>query len=148
MNSADSGVLREVSALIAQRLCLDYPEERWPDLARKLQTAATELGFDHSMAYARWLTEGEPATEDIERLAGYLTTGETYFFRDKASFDLLEGRLLPSIAAKCAATDRRLRLWSAGCCTGEEAYSLAISCARALPEDRKSACRERVSDYV
>ncbi|HUX39389.1 MAG TPA: CheR family methyltransferase [Rectinemataceae bacterium] len=134
MDAADNAVLGEVSAFIAERLGLDFPKERWPDLARKLQTAARELGFEHVEGYAKWLASREASSSDIQRLAGYLTIGETYFFRDIASFELLERVLLPALIEKRATTDRRLRLWSAGCCTGEEAYSLAISCARSLPD--------------
>jgi chemotaxis protein methyltransferase CheR len=62
-----------------------------------------------------------------------LTTGESYFFRDRELFSLLKTRLLPGLIARkkqeqiaTGATKRSLRIWSAGCSTGEEAYSLAI----------------------
>jgi len=54
-----------------------------------------------------------------------LLNNETSFFRDAALFDLLDRRVLPAIASANAAT-RRLRIWSAGCSTGQEAYSLAM----------------------
>ena len=69
-------------------------------------------------------------------LAAHLTIGETYFFREKTSFQLLEDRILPQLI------EARERGWpadpplEAGCCTGEEAYSLAICLARLLPDPR------------
>lgn len=54
-----------------------------------------------------------------------LLNNETYFFRDRAPFDLLAGHALPTLAAK-RASSRRIRIWSAGCSTGQEAYSLAM----------------------
>jgi len=60
-------------------------------------------------------------------------SGETYFFRDQGQFDLIRARLLPELIERRLAT-KRLRLWSAGCSTGEEAYSLAILVAALLPE--------------
>lgn len=54
-----------------------------------------------------------------------LLNNETYFFRDKSVFDLLERRILPALAEK-RARSKRLSIWSAGCSTGQEALSLAM----------------------
>ena len=61
--------------------------------------------------------------EELDELLLELTVGETYFFRDAQQFDLLRHTILPEIAQ---AHDGPLRIWSAGCATGEEPYSLAI----------------------
>lgn len=60
-------------------------------------------------------------------------SGETYFFRDHGQFDLLRLRLLPELIGRRRGA-RTLRLWSAGCASGEEAYSLAILVDMLLPE--------------
>ena len=62
-----------------------------------------------------------------------VSVGETYFFRDQGQFDLLRLRLLPELIARRNKT-RALRLWSAGCSTGEEVYSLAMLVDMLLPE--------------
>jgi chemotaxis protein methyltransferase CheR len=54
-----------------------------------------------------------------------LLNNETYFFRDRVPFDLLVRQALPALAESRAAS-RRIRIWSAGCSTGQEAYSLAM----------------------
>ena len=54
-----------------------------------------------------------------------LLNNETYFFRDRAPFDLLARHALPELARK-RASQKRIRIWSAGCSTGQEAYSLAM----------------------
>lgn len=59
-------------------------------------------------------------------------SGETYFFRDRGQFDLLRLRLLPELIERQRGT-KTLRLWSAGCASGEEAYSLAILVDMLLP---------------
>ena len=132
----DRTLLDEVSGLIAERMGLHFPEERWPDLARGLRSAGLELGFGHPEACVEWLRGRSLTSRQIETLASHLTVGETYFFRDPASFEALEREVLPPLLARRAETGKTLRLWSAGCCTGEEAYSLAITCARALPDRR------------
>jgi chemotaxis protein methyltransferase CheR len=130
----NKALLGEVSGLIAEHMGLSFPEERWPDLARGLKTAGQELGFEDPDVCLRWLRTKQLTPRQIETLARHLTIGETYFFRDPASFEALEQEILPPLVAQRARAGRTLRLWSAGCCSGEEAYSLAITCARALPE--------------
>ena len=132
----DRALLGEVGNLIARRMGLCFPDERLPDLARGLEEAGLELGFKHPEAFSQWLAKPEFTLRQVAVLANHLTVGETYFFRESASFEVLEQALLPPLIASRAAAGRNLRLWSAGCCTGEEAYSLAISCARALPDFR------------
>ena len=59
-----------------------------------------------------------------------LLNNETYFFRDRAPFDLLARHALPELAQR-RAKSKRLRIWSAGCSTGQEVYSLAMLFAEA-----------------
>ena len=61
----------------------------------------------------------------MERLTGQLTVGESFFFRNEHHFRVLRETVLPQILAENAAR-REVRVWSAGCATGEEPYSLAI----------------------
>jgi chemotaxis protein methyltransferase CheR len=69
-------------------------------------------------------------------LASHLTVGETYFFRDKHAFALLEGEILPALVRARRGSVRCLSLWSAGCATGEEPYSIAIALRNVIPEVR------------
>ena len=130
----DTTMLGEVSDFIAERMGLHFPEERWPDMARGLKAAGEDLGFEYPHACLGWLRSRELTTRQIEALASHLTVGETYFFRDPASFEVLEREILTPLIARRSEGAGTLRLWSAGCCTGEEAYSLAIACARVLPD--------------
>ena len=67
--------------------------------------------------------EKEPGL--ASRVVEALLNNETYFFRDRTPFDLLATHALPALA-KRRASSRRIRIWSAGCSTGQEAYSLAM----------------------
>lgn len=80
-----------------------------------------------------------PLHPDLQLLIESLTTHETYFFRDRAQLDLLRTEMLPPIIAAARASGRRtLRIWSAGCATGEEAYSLAIVALSALLDAKEA----------
>src|SRR5690348_7078764 len=80
------------------------------------QSSAFELLDSHEEGCCpRWLYA----------LAEYLTVGETYFLRDAAQMAAFREQVLPEVVAR-RVNERRLRIWSAGCSTGEEAYSLAI----------------------
>ncbi len=113
---------------------LYFPEERWADLERGLGLAAPDFGFEDTAEYGRWLLSSPLTNRQIEALAGRLTVGETYFFRDRNSFDLLEGNILPELIRKRRKAGRYLRIWSAGCATGEEPYSIAILLRRLMPD--------------
>ncbi|HEV8509775.1 MAG TPA: protein-glutamate O-methyltransferase CheR [Gemmatimonadales bacterium] len=63
--------------------------------------------------------------ELLDDLVGEITVGETYFFREPAQFAVIRDEILPALRS-AHSPDRPLRIWSAGCASGEEAYSLAI----------------------
>src|SRR5258708_7520586 len=73
---------------------------------------------------------GRPA---LETMVEALTIGETHFFRNRPQFEALANHILPELIGRRRAT-RQLRVWSAGCASGEEAYSLAILIERLLPD--------------
>jgi chemotaxis protein methyltransferase CheR len=82
--------------------------------------------------YAELLERGDSQPEEIEALAALLSVGETYFWRYAGQFLALQGILIPSLLRARGPRDGRLRIWSAGCATGEEVYSLVIACLEAL----------------
>jgi chemotaxis protein methyltransferase CheR len=79
--------------------------------------------------YYRYLREGgSEQEEELLRLLDVLTINETSFFRNQPQFDFLERIVLPGLAeTKRRENDSAFRIWSAGCSTGEEPYSIAIS---------------------
>jgi chemotaxis protein methyltransferase CheR len=99
-------------------------------LARRLRT----LGL-RTFAEYRDLLSCDGGRE-IAELCNAITTNLTAFFREGHHFDYLREQVLKPLAAQSAAT-RRVRIWSAGCSTGEEAYSLAMTVLEALPDLRR-----------
>ncbi len=129
-------LLAPLSDFVAARLGLDFPEQRWRDLQRGIAAAAAEFGIADSEACARWLLSADLERKHIEILASHLTIGETYFFREPGSLDALRDHVLPELLRRRAG-ERELRVWSAGCSTGEEAYSLAILLDGLIPDAEK-----------
>lgn len=124
----------QLSDVIARTLGLHFPQERWSDLQRGLEGAAKEWGDADATASAGRLLSKPLTPSQLEVLAGHLTIGETYFFREKKTFAALAQQILPALIQARRGREQRLRIWSAGCCTGEEAYSLAIVVHQLLPD--------------
>lgn len=127
-------LLTELSEFVSAQMGLSFPKERWHDLVRGIDSAAREFGFKDLESCVQWLASSPLTRGQIEILAGHLTIGETYFFREKRSFEILEGHILPKLIRSRRGIEKRLRIWSAGSCTGEEPYSIAISISKMIPD--------------
>src|SRR5882724_1702055 len=125
-----------LSEFIAQNTGLHFPPERRADLQRGVTAAAAEFGFADSARCADWLLSASLTRPQLHTLASHLTIGETYFFRERKTFDALAQRILPELICRRRGREQRLRLWSAACSTGEEPYSLAILVQQLLPDWR------------
>ncbi len=108
--------------LLLNRAGLHYPERKRSDLAYGLHHAAEARGY---ASIAEMYIESQAGGEAWDHLIAHLTIGETYFFRNTAQFDALRQHVFPEIIARRAGI-HSLRIWSAGCATGEEPYSLAM----------------------
>ncbi len=132
-----SPLLSQLSQLVSTQIGLYFPRERWDDLERGMVAAAEEFGFAELEACVRWLLSASLTDPQIAILAGHLTIGETYFFRDQKSFEALEHHVLPDIISSQRDAGRRIQIWCAGCCTGEEPYSIAMLLDRLLPDSEQ-----------
>jgi len=102
---------------------------------RGLTRAAKAAGFRSVPEYVAWLRAQPAESPTWHRAAGALTVGESYFFRDGAAQEALSRHVLPAlIAERRHRGSLHLRLWSAGCSTGEEPYTLAMLVDRLLPD--------------
>jgi chemotaxis protein methyltransferase CheR len=126
--------LDRFSEFVKDRIGLHFPPDRYEDLRRGIRAIAAERGFLDPRSCMAWLMSAELDRTLTETLAAALTVGETYFFRDPPVFRAIEYTLLPAIISRRRDASRHLRIWSAGCSTGEEAYTLAIILSRAIPD--------------
>jgi chemotaxis protein methyltransferase CheR len=126
MSQSEFQLLRD---LIHQRFGLYYTDETAYLLERRLRPRLETLGMRDFLDYYAYLTN--PALPDSERerelddIFERLSTRETYFFREDYQFTALREQLLPRLHRE-RPRGTRLTLWSAGCASGEEVYSLAI----------------------
>ena len=127
-------LLSGLSEFVAARMGLHFPQERWRDLEGGVAAAASDFGLPDAESCARWLLTTPLARNHIEILASHLTVGETYFFREQRSLEVLEEQILPELLRDRRDGARQLRIWSAACCTGEEPYSIAMLLDRMVPD--------------
>jgi chemotaxis protein methyltransferase CheR len=117
--------MSRLAGIVENLIGLHFPRERLSDLERGIASTAKELGFKGPGGIVDGLLSGSLSERQLEALTANLTIGETYFNREKAQLDALEFEILPEIIRKKGCSDRTLRIWSAGCATGEEPYSIA-----------------------
>jgi chemotaxis protein methyltransferase CheR len=91
------------------------------------------LGLDDCSGYAQVLADGERGTAEMQALIAKLTNGETSFFRDEEYFAAIRDVVVPDILERKRGL-KQLRIWSAGCASGAEPYSLAILLADELAD--------------
>ena len=125
--------LQALRAYLLANLGLIYSKNQGKDLVRKIEYAAKEFGYANPARFVDWLLHNKLTDQQTSALASHLTIGETYFMREKKGFDFLEQIYLPGLIHKRYGADKRLRVWCAGCATGEEAYSLAIVLLQSIP---------------
>ena len=132
-DSLPDSQLSQMSEFVTARMGLHFSKEHWRDLERQTKLAAKEFGFADAEAFLQWLVSSPLTREQIEILASHLTIAETYFWREPQVFEALRDQILPELIRAREKGDKRLRIWSAGCATGEEPYSIAIALRQALP---------------
>lgn len=134
LSTIPDSLLFGLSDFLATKIGIYFPKGRWGDMVRGMNSAAHELGFTDAESCVRWLLSSSPARKELETLASHLTVGETYFFREPASFDAVEKHILANQIRNRRGKNQHLRIWSAGCATGEEPYTVAIMLHRLIPD--------------
>lgn len=119
--------------MILERTGMLFGPRRRDALARALLAAAKRGGWEDMEGYYLALRQASTREKLWDELIGLIFIGETYFFRNAAHFEILRREIFPELIARHEA-DRRLRIWSAGCASGEEPYSVAILLRQLLPD--------------
>jgi chemotaxis protein methyltransferase CheR len=124
MSDAD---FRRLSIFIEGELGIRMPDTKRVMLESRLQKRLRRFGFDSYKAYVDFVFSDEGRESELINMIDAVTTNKTDFFREAEHFDYLVGKILPAAeAADGAGVARPFNLWSAGCSTGEEPYTIAM----------------------
>jgi chemotaxis protein methyltransferase CheR len=116
---------RLIRDIVSQRLGIWFGPESRLSLERRLRERLTVRGLTSYGDYYHLLKYSPLANEEWEEASEVLTTHETYFYREDYQLRAFKNELLPMLAER-GKQRRRLHVWSAGCSTGEEVYTIAI----------------------
>jgi chemotaxis protein methyltransferase CheR len=137
MNTSETPALTEaelklLQALVYQECGMHFDDRRTSFLQDRLQRRLKECHLDSFYSYYRLLIS-QQGKQELSRLLENLTVNETSFFRNKAQLDLFQNDVMDDLLRrKQEHRDYSMRIWSAGCSTGQEPYTLAMQVADAL----------------
>jgi chemotaxis protein methyltransferase CheR len=123
-------VFRQLREAIYRRSGLWFSDSSKYLLQKRLSPRARELNFDTFQKYFYFLQYDPRAESEFETIFDLVTTNETYFFREPAQLQAFTDEIVPELIGK--ARGRKIRIWSAGCSSGEEPYTIAM-----LLDDRR-----------
>lgn len=126
-----------IRALVRSTAGIDLRDGKQALVRSRVQKRLRALGLPGFDAYMACLEADESGLE-LRAMIDVLTTNKTSFFRESAHYDYLRESLLPALAEQ----DRPLRIWSAGCSSGEEPFTIAMIVRSTLP--RGAAARTRI----
>jgi chemotaxis protein methyltransferase CheR len=130
-------LLEKLRCFINEHLGLNFTIDKNKDLERCFANMVTAKNISNPTNYLAELFSSSPTRKVIREIAPYFTVGETYFMREQPVFDALKGRILPSLINRQRKKNHlQIKIWSAGCSSGEEPYSIAILLKEMLPDLR------------
>jgi chemotaxis protein methyltransferase CheR len=134
---------QRVRRMVHAELGISLADSKRELVYRRLSRRLRALKLSDFETYLMLIERRDP--EELQNFCNALTTNLTSFFREPDHFQFLENRLLPAIEHNNAGT-RRIRIWSAGCSSGEEAYSAAMVALEALGHLRGWSIRILATD--
>jgi len=129
-------VFRLVRDAIYRRTGIWFTDASRYLLQKRLSPRARELSFDSFQKYFYFLQYDPRADGEFDVIYDLVTTNETYFFREPAQFTAFVEEIVPELVSGKAV--KKIRIWSAGCSSGEEPYSIAMLLQEAGWFDRAS----------
>ncbi|MEJ1098205.1 MULTISPECIES: CheR family methyltransferase [unclassified Pseudoxanthomonas] len=119
---ADEDAVRDILRIVSERTGHDFHHYKKATILRRIERRLQVNLLRDVQAYRSFL---EASDSETEALLSDLLISVTNFFRDREAFETVEREIVPSLFATRSSTEP-VRIWAAGCATGEEAYSLAM----------------------
>ncbi len=114
--------------MITDRFGINMPIEKKIMFQARLQRRLRELGINSFDEYALNLLNDNGKSQEFDLLPDFISTNKTDFFREKGHFDYISEHILPEFMKNTVSTQlHQLKIWSAGCSSGQEAYSIAVT---------------------
>jgi chemotaxis protein methyltransferase CheR len=147
LNILSDSEFRLFRELIYEECGVSLGVEKRAFLESRLRRRMDELGIKSGYEYYCMVTAPNSKSQEMPTLLDSLMICETSFFRNQPQFDLLREVVLPDLVArKVKAGTRLLRVWSAGCSTGQEPYSAVMTLFDSLPDPDSWTVRVFASD--
>ncbi len=142
---SNRSILIKVSEKLEEAFGLHIKEHRLGDIERLLKIAASKLNYpSYEDLTEVILSASQLDIEHKNALSSIFTIGETYFFREKPFIALVMGKIIPELLG--STPNRKIHIWSAGCSSGEEAYSIAMLIAKNFPSIKPEKCEILATD--
>jgi chemotaxis protein methyltransferase CheR len=113
----------KLSSFIYKEYGIKMPPIKKTLLESRLHKRLNSLSISSFKEYIDLILNAKETDYEIIKMVDAITTNKTEFFREASHFDLLTSQILPSLSEK---NDKQLKIWSAGCSSGEEVYTLAM----------------------
>ena len=140
-------LFQKLSQQIYRKLGLHFDEKKIYFLKKRVEKRMSLLGIDNARDYLFMVSYADPDGVEMQALANLVTTNETYMFREYEQLQAFANHCLPEVlSAKQARGDRTLRIWCAGCSSGEEAYTLAMIVQEVFPQAYSWKCEIVATD--
>jgi chemotaxis protein methyltransferase CheR len=137
----------KLSHQIYQKLGLHFDEKKIYFLKTRVAKRMAALGIDKTQEYVFLLSYADADGLEMQALANLITTNETYMFREYEQLQAFANCCLPEVlSAKQARGEKSLRIWSAGCSSGEEPYTLAMIVQEVFPQAQSWDCEIVATD--
>ncbi|MEJ5347436.1 MAG: protein-glutamate O-methyltransferase [Desulfosoma sp.] len=134
MQRLSDGLFQKFSALVYQEAGINLHDGKKSLLEARLAKRLRATGIDSPRAYLDFILS-EEGREEYVRFFDAVSTNLTFFFREPKHFEFLENVALPEIVERNRKSGTaRIRMWSAGCSTGEEPYSMAMTVLTSLDQ--------------
>ncbi len=142
--SFTDAVFAQICRLILEQTGIVLDHNKRDMVYSRLSRRLRALGIDDYAEYCRLIAL--PGSDEFQECINALTTNLTSFFREGHHFEFLAGDALPEVLSRQRGRTPRIRIWSAGCSTGKEPYSIAMVLHETLRPEQLADCRILATD--